>query len=466
MPATDRWTARPRLAALVECLAVAVPVVVAAGVGTAVVAAGPDVSSVPRRLAWLVVPLTSAALTYVVVEGSLRRLAPLASVLRLSLRFPSTAPTRGSVARAAGSPRRLERRIDRVAWAGLPEDDGEAARAALAIAVGAHHHHPHLRGHPLRMARVADAVAAEMGRSEEERDRLRWAALVADFGKLTLPLRVLRKHGAPTRTEWQLLRAHPSRSLEITRPLAGWLGGALAAIEQHHERVDGLGYPLALAGSEIAPSATILSVADAYVAMTSPRPWRPALSPEAARDEIAEGAGSQFDPVVAGAALLALEARRGDRRRPIRDRVAVAPAFAATAGIVVVVAGAWAVGLGGAGQSAGEPDVLGVTERSGPPTRGAPVDNAAPIARDDEATTALGVPVVVAVLDDDEDPDGDELEVVAIDTTGTAGSAEIVEAGTGLRYHPRVAGADELGYTVSDGRGGEATAVLRVLVTE
>lgn len=466
MPATDRWTARPRLAALVEGLALAVPVAVAAGVGTAVVAAGPDVSSLPRRSAWLVVPLGLAALTYVVVERSLRWLAPLASVLRLSLRFPSTAPTRRSVARAAATPRRLERRIDRVAWAGLPAGHDEAAREALAIAVGAHHHHPHLRGHPLRIARVADAVAAEMGWSEEERGGLRWAALVADFGKLTLPLRVLRKHGQPSRTEWQLLRTHPSRSLEITRPLAGWLGGALAAIEQHHERVDGLGYPLALAGSEIARGATILSVADAYVAMTSPRPWSRALSPEAARDEIAEGAGSQFDPVVAGAALLALEARRGDRRPPIRERIAVAPAFAATAGIVVVVAGAWAAGLGGAGGSGGEPDVLGVTERSGPATQGATLGNVAPSARDDEAATALGVPVVVAVLDDDEDPDGDELKVVAIDTTATAGSAEIVEGATALRYHPRVAGADEVGYTVSDGRGGEATAVLRVLVTE
>jgi hypothetical protein len=135
-----------------------------------------------------------------------------------------------------------------------------------------------------------------MDLSKTDQERLRWAALFHDIGKLRVPGPILRKPGKPTDKEWDTLRRHPIDGGEIIRPLAFWLGEWADAVEQHNERFDGQGYPNGLAGTDISLGGRILAVADAYEVMITSRPYKRPVRPEAARRELVRYAGQQFDP--------------------------------------------------------------------------------------------------------------------------------------------------------------------------
>ncbi len=143
------------------------------------------------------------------------------------------------------------------------------------------------------------AYALELGQSldlgEEERAALRRGGLLHDIGKIGVPEAILKKPGPLTPEEFEVMKTHTLLGEEICRPLQS-LRTALPIIRNHHERWDGKGYPDGLEGEAIPLLARIVAIADAYDAMTSDRPYRPAMSPEKAQKILEEGRGQQWDP--------------------------------------------------------------------------------------------------------------------------------------------------------------------------
>lgn len=173
---------------------------------------------------------------------------------------------------------------------------------------------PYTAGHSLRVAEYAGAIATALNLPPERVDRVRWAALLHDVGKIAVPGSVLRKAGRLTPQEWEQIRAHPIRSVEIVSGISS-CKELLPGIRQHHERIDGQGYPDGLKGDAISLEARIIAVADAFEAMTSRRPYRDAIEPAAAVRRIQEAAGTQFDPHVVQAFVKAFS-EHPERFRP------------------------------------------------------------------------------------------------------------------------------------------------------
>jgi diguanylate cyclase (GGDEF)-like protein len=182
----------------------------------------------------------------------------------------------------------------------------EMAASAIAVMVDAGL--PCFRGHGRRVADLAVAIARELHLPEPQVDRLRLAARVHDIGRLAISRDVFEKPGPLTEAEMRVVRTHTTLGAKILEAVPG-LDAERAMILSHHERLDGSGYPEGLVGAQIPLPTRILSVADAYDAMTSPRPHRPALPTAEALARIRQGAGAQFDYRVA-AALARLVARR------------------------------------------------------------------------------------------------------------------------------------------------------------
>jgi diguanylate cyclase (GGDEF)-like protein len=148
-------------------------------------------------------------------------------------------------------------------------------------------------GHSGRVARIAERLAEAGGLPGEDVARLRIAALLRDVGEVGVAESILNRPGPLGEDEWRELRQHPEVGARIVG--AAQLGDVAEWIHAHHERPDGTGYPRGLHGHQIPLQARVLAVADAYAAMTSLRPHRPALSPRRARAELQAGAGTQFD---------------------------------------------------------------------------------------------------------------------------------------------------------------------------
>jgi HD-GYP domain-containing protein (c-di-GMP phosphodiesterase class II) len=132
-------------------------------------------------------------------------------------------------------------------------------------------------------------------------------------GKLGVPTRVLQKTGKLTEEEYAAIQLHPMRGLDIVREI-GFLDEALAGIMHHHERIDGRGYPMGLAGDEIPEFARVLAVADAFDSMTSTRSYRGARPVDEAIAELRKWSGTQFDPAFVDAFVAAI--RREGWQRP------------------------------------------------------------------------------------------------------------------------------------------------------
>jgi two-component system, cell cycle response regulator len=145
-----------------------------------------------------------------------------------------------------------------------------------------------------RVGLVADGLAQTLGMDRFQSDRIQLAARLRDIGQAGLPDELLRSAEPLDEAHWRRIHRHPQIG---ARMLAGaHLDGELGQwILCHHERLDGNGYPHGLSGEEIPFEARIVAVADAYAAMQAPRPWRPPLSPEAARRSLLEEAGPHFD---------------------------------------------------------------------------------------------------------------------------------------------------------------------------
>ncbi|MEU3020949.1 MULTISPECIES: HD-GYP domain-containing protein [unclassified Nocardiopsis] len=169
----------------------------------------------------------------------------------------------------------------------------EATLATLCQAVETKDYYT--RGHCMRVAEGSAMIAAELGMPAERVQKIRYAGMLHDIGKLGVPTKVLQKNGKLTDDEYAAIKLHPTRGYEIVREIS-FLDEALAGIRHHHERLDGRGYPMGLVGMEIPESARIISVADVFDCLTSTRSYRKAWSVEDAIAELRRCAGSQFDP--------------------------------------------------------------------------------------------------------------------------------------------------------------------------
>jgi len=152
--------------------------------------------------------------------------------------------------------------------------------------------------HALRMVKMAEATAVQLGCSDEEIHLASVAALLHDIGKIGIPDHILQKPGPLTDEERAVMRHHPKIGYQILAQAGGGFEAVSHIVVAHHERWDGEGYPYGLSHEDIPLGARILAVVDSYDAMTSDRPYRKALPISQAQAELRQGAGSQFDPRV------------------------------------------------------------------------------------------------------------------------------------------------------------------------
>jgi putative nucleotidyltransferase with HDIG domain len=266
----------------------------------------PHPTTTTASLAWWLAVLTISSLVMLGAQRVARRLLPLAQLLNLAIVFPDKAPDRMRMAFKAGTLRNLEQRLAHAREYGIEDEPTKAAATILTLVAAMTAHDRRTRGHSERVRAFNDLLAEELRLAPHDRERLRWAALLHDIGKLHTPPRILNKPGPLTDDEWKVLHRHPEDGAQITASLRDWLGPWAPAIEQHHERWDGSGYPKGLSGTQISLGARIVAVADAYEVMTSPRPYQRAKSSRTAREEFAcSASGSQFDPMVVRAFLTA-----------------------------------------------------------------------------------------------------------------------------------------------------------------
>ena len=156
---------------------------------------------------------------------------------------------------------------------------------------------PYTSGHQRRVAELAGTIAKKMGMSEEEGLAIRLAGIVHDLGKIKIPAEILSKPSRLNEMEYNLIKMHPQAGYEILKEMDfSWPIAQM--VHQHHERMDGSGYPLGIKGDEFLPGSRILAVADSFDAMTSDRSYRKALSHDDAVLELRKNRGKQFDATI------------------------------------------------------------------------------------------------------------------------------------------------------------------------
>jgi PAS domain S-box-containing protein len=161
---------------------------------------------------------------------------------------------------------------------------------------------PYTAGHERRVAEIAVAIGAALGLDARRQEGLRVAGYLHDVGKISIPAEILAKPGKLTKIEYQLIQAHPQAGHDVLKDVNFPWPVAQVAL-QHHERIDGTGYPQGLKGDQILIEARIMAVADVVEAMATHRPYRPGLGIDRALAEIERGRGSAYDTGVADACL-------------------------------------------------------------------------------------------------------------------------------------------------------------------
>ena len=161
---------------------------------------------------------------------------------------------------------------------------------------------PYTAGHQERVKNLSVAIAGEMGLEKDRITSLRLAAMVHDIGKIYVPADFLNKPGKLSDVEYSILRTHPKIGQDILKSV-DFVWPISEFVAQHHERMDGSGYPRGLSGDQIHLEARIMAAADVVDAMASHRPYRPSLGIEKALEEIEANKGTHFDPDVAETCL-------------------------------------------------------------------------------------------------------------------------------------------------------------------
>ncbi len=341
-----RWGARPWRARAIRTLAFLLPIL-----GSIVfVHLASRVFPAPAANFWLFVSWwigisVAATLVLALIDRGTRRLLPLAALFQLSLVFPDQAPSRFRIALRAGTVDSLEREVERAKALGKNATPNQAAEQLLGLVAALDAHDSLTHGHSNRVRAYSQMIGKELRLSADDVDKLNWAALLHDVGKLEIPSDILLKQSKPTDEEFALLRKHPELGERLTAPLREWLGEWAGAISEHHERWDGKGYPRGLAGEDIGLSGRIVAVADVFDVITSSRAYKEAGNPEEGREEIARCAGTQFDPRIVrtflslslGRMRLVMGPLSWLAQAPILARVPVTPALSTVASAAIAV---------------------------------------------------------------------------------------------------------------------------------
>jgi len=298
-----RWRSRPHLSTALRLSTVLAPAVAAAAVGIAISRWLPIPQGTAETAAWWALFLAATVATWLVCASLLYRLLPLATLLDLTLLFPDAAPSRFAVLRRNANPRQLERELRRVQEMDPSTEPSKRAQVILELAAALSVHDSRTRGHSERVRMFTDLLAHELRLQQGDADRLRWAALLHDIGKLTLAPALLNKPARPEPQEWEAIHRHPMEGYRLIAPLHAWLGQWAETVRDHHEKFDGTGYPRGLRAQAISHGGRIVAVADSYETMTAARPYKTTMSLQAARQELVQMSGSHFDPVIVRAFL-------------------------------------------------------------------------------------------------------------------------------------------------------------------
>jgi hypothetical protein len=296
-PRLRRWSAHPWRARALRLFVYLLPI--AGSIGFVRLATA--VAAVPTGSLWLYLAwwlgISLAATTVVSALYSLtRRLLPLGALLGLSLVFPDEAPSRFRVALASATVESLETRLRLMREASEAPTAQEAAELLLQLVAALDVHDAITRGHAERVRAYSYSLGQALDLRGDDLDRLNWAALLHDIGKLDVSTEILNKPGKPTDEEWEQLKLHPLYGETLVEPLRGWLGEWAEAVGYHHERWDGKGYPRGIAADEIPLAGRIVAIADVFDVITSARSYKQASDAGEAREEITRCAGTQFDP--------------------------------------------------------------------------------------------------------------------------------------------------------------------------
>ena len=351
-----RWAARPWGARGLRLLVYALPIAGSLGFVQLVTAVtGVPTSSLWVFLLWWLAVSLAATVVVAAVYAFVRRLLPLGALLELSLVFPDEAPSRFKLALRSGTVDSLEERLRLMKEANEATSAQQAAEILLQLAGALDIHDRLTRGHAERVRAYSYSLGRELGLAGDDLDRLNWAALLHDIGKLEVSTAILNKPGKPTEEEWAELRQHPLHGETLVAPLRDWLGSWTDAVGYHHERWDGRGYPREIAGEEIPFAGRIVAIADVFDVITSARSYKAAGGAAAAREEIARCSGTQFDPrlvrafvnISLGKMRLVMGPLSWLSHAPVLARLPLTPSIGASLGGVAAIASAAAAGLAG-----------------------------------------------------------------------------------------------------------------------
>ncbi len=298
-----RWKSHPRLAAILRVLVFVAPITFSLVLTWAGAKWLPPARLGISRWAWIIGAFIIANCVLMATAKLTRRLTPLVALLKLSLVFPDNAPPRAKAMLRRSNSRKLLRDMEEARARG--EQTGETQHGVLLVHLlrELNNHDRLTRGHSERVRAYSEMIGEELDLPEEDMQKLRWASLLHDVGKLDVPAEILNKDGRPDEDEWKILQTHPTAGGVRLEELRPWLGDWVHAADQHHLRWDGAGYPSSLSGTDISLPGRLVAVADAYDVMTSTRSYKAPLSYEIARHELTACAGSQFDPAMVRAFL-------------------------------------------------------------------------------------------------------------------------------------------------------------------
>ncbi|MDD4091942.1 MAG: HD domain-containing protein, partial [Smithellaceae bacterium] len=178
-----------------------------------------------------------------------------------------------------------------------------------AMAVAVESRDPYTAGHQRRVADLAYAIAVKMNLEPDQINGLRMASLIHDLGKISIPTEILTKPTKLTAIEFEIVKTHAQAGYEILKDIAFPWPIARIVLE-HHEKIDGSGYPQHLKGEDLLTESKILTVADVVEAMASHRPYRPSLKLQEALDEITRNRGVLYDEDAVAACLTLFEEKR------------------------------------------------------------------------------------------------------------------------------------------------------------
>ena len=298
--ARGAWKARPVLAWCIRAALIVVPLVVSWVAVRAAMRVVPRPDGLGPTVAWFAGAVVGSSVVFQIVRRLIGRFSSLGVLFSLSLTFPDAAPSR---MRAFLGSRAELPAADLETMVTADFDASMKAKRLADLVTKVSRREARSGRHSDRVRGYVELIAAELGLDDADIERLRWATLLHDVGLLDVPARVLDSRGELSDADRALIEAHPVHAIGHLAPFADWLGPWAGAATDHHERWDGTGYPAGLAGEDISLAGRIVAVADAYDAMTALRSYKKPIAPAAARRELVDNAGTQFDPTIVRAFL-------------------------------------------------------------------------------------------------------------------------------------------------------------------